>query len=211
MKQKKLRGYVLPTIYVALLMIIFGTVSLISSFMRTNPNYMYSTPVLGDDGVTAVISTDGSISDGIIRPYISEAVVIDKYFYDINSNEDRQAQSLIYFENTYMKNTGVLYTAPEEFDCLAVLDGTITNIREDEILGTMVEMEYNPSLRIIYYSLNNINVKVGDVINQGEIIGKSGKNNIGTENNYLLLEVYLNGALINPEEFYNMDITTLSN
>ena len=40
MKQRKLKGYVLPTLYVGLLMLIFGTVSLVSTLMKSNPTYI---------------------------------------------------------------------------------------------------------------------------------------------------------------------------
>lgn len=209
MKQRKLRGYVLPTVYVLILMLVFGAVSLVSSLMNTNPNYLYSVGLLNGE-VKPVVETDGSLSDGIKKPYTSEKVSIDKYFYDVNDAEDKQMESLIYFENTYMKNTGVLYKADEAFDCVMVLDGTVLNVREDDILGNVVEIEHNPNLRTIYYSLDSVNVKVGDVLSQEEVIGIAGANNI-VENKYnLLFEVYYNGALINPETFYTMDVATLN-
>ena len=74
----------------------------------------------------------------------------------------------------------------------------------------MVEIEHNPNLRTIYYSLGEVNVKVGEVLNQGDLIGVSGENNITDSSSNLLFEVYYNGTLLNPEEFYSMDITTLN-
>lgn len=199
----------LPTLYVVILMLIFGAVSLVSTILKTNPNYLYSTPIL-KDVTTPVVNTEGNVSEGIIRPYMDDKVSVDKYFYDVNDSEDKQANSLIYFENTYMKNTGVLYKADEVFDCVAVLDGTILNIKEDELLGNVVEVEHNPNLRTIYYSLADVNVKVGDVISQGEVVGASGTNHISKSLNNLLFEVYYNGTLINPETFYDMDVATLN-
>ena len=108
-----------------------------------------------------------------------------------------------------MKNTGVLYQAQDTFDCVAVLSGTVLNIKEDDILGNVVEIEHNPNLRTIYYSLGEINVQVGESLNQGDLIGTSGENNITDSASNLLFEVYYNGTLIDPEEFYNMDVTTL--
>ena len=209
MKKRKLRGYVLPTLYVIILMLVFGTVSVVSTFMRSNKTYSYSTEIMNNDSIP-VVSVEGNISEGIIRPYTSENVSIDKYFYDVTDTEEKQANSLIYFENTYMKNTGVLYKSSEEFECVMVLDGTVLNIKEDEILGNIVEIEHNPNLRTIYYSLDNIEIKVGDFLSQGEVVGLSADNNI-TENKYnLLFEVYYNGTLINPEVFYTMDVSKLN-
>jgi len=208
MKQRKLRGYVLPILYVIILILVFGAVSFASNIMKTNPNYSYSTGIIKDISIP-VVNMDGSITEGIIKPYISEKVSIDKYFYDINDNQDKQAESLIYFENTYMKNTGILYESDEIFDCVMVLDGTVLNIKEDDILGNVIEIEHNTNLRTIYYSVENIKVKVGDVLSQSEVIATSGANNLSENKNNLLFEVYYNGSLIDPEDFYNMDPSTL--
>lgn len=210
MKQKKLRGYVLPTLYVLILMLIFGTVSLVSTFLKSNPDYLYSVNILKNISSMPVVNIDGSLSTGIIKPFQDESVVIDKYFYDVKSDAEVQEKSLIYFENTYMKNTGVLYKSDNKFDCLMVLDGTVLNIKKDELLGNVVEIEHNTNLRTVYYGIDNISVKVGDVLNQGEVIGTSGKLNVVEASNGMLFEVYYNGKLINPEEFYNMDVSTLN-
>ena len=207
MKQKKLRGYVLPTLYVIILMLVFGAVSLVSSMLKSNPDYLYSIGIINTDTRTVVETNDVPI---ISRPYTSEAVSVDKYFYDINAEEDKQVNSLIYFQNTYMKNTGILYKAQESFDAVAVLSGKVLNVRTDEILGNVVEVEHNTNLRTIYYSLGEVKVKAGDMLIQGQTIGTSGANNISEAKNSLLFEAYYNGALVNPESIYDVDATTLN-
>ncbi len=207
MKHRKLKGYVLPTLYVIVLIVIFGAVSLVSSLMQVNPSYLYSVNVLKDISMPVVETLEEDKQ--IVRPYTSDSVRIKTYFYDVDGTIEEQQQSLIYFENTYMKNTGVLYQDDQVFDCVAVLGGTVLNIKEDNILGNVVEIEHTPNLRTIYYSLGEINVKVGEVLSQGDLIGVSGENNITDSSSNLLFEVYYNGTLINPEDFYSMDVTTL--
>ncbi len=207
MKHRKLKGYVLPTLYVIVLIVIFGAVSLVSSLMQVNPSYLYSVNVLKDISMPVVETLEEDKQ--IVRPYTSDSVRIKTYFYDVDGTIEEQQQSLIYFENTYMKNTGVLYQDDQVFDCVAVLGGTVLNIKEDNILGNVVEIENTPNLRTIYYSLGEINVKVGEVLSQGDLIGVSGENNITDSSSNLLFEVYYNGTLINPEDFYSMDVTTL--
>ena len=208
MKQRNLRVYVLPTIYVIILILIFGTVSLVTTLMKNDQNNLYSVDVLEDDSVPVVETEDKIV--GVMKPYTNEKVTILKGFYDVEGDEKSQENALIYFKNTYMKNTGVFYTCNESFEIIAALDGTVLNIYKDDILGNVVEIEHNTNLRTIYYSLDKINVKVGDVLLQGDVIGTSGLNNM-TDNKYnLLFEVYYNGALINPLEFYKMDASTLN-
>ena len=175
--------------------------------MQVNPNYLYSVNVLQDVSTPVVEEIE---SKQIVRPYTSSNVKIATYFYDVEDSAEEQQKSLIYFENTYMKNTGVLYQAEETFDCVAVLEGTVLNIKEDDILGNVVEIEHTPNLRTIYYSLGDVNVKVGEVLAQGDLIGTSGENNINDQTSNLLFEVYYNGTLLNPEEFYQMNVTTLN-
>lgn len=208
LKHRKLKGYVLPTLYVIVLIVIFGAVTLVSNLMQVNPNYLYSVDVMRN--VDTPVVSEVEESSQIVRPYTSSDVKIATYFYDVDASEEEQQKSLIYFENTYMKNTGVLYQSDNLFDCVAVLEGTVLNIKEDDILGNVVEIEHNPNLRTIYYSLGEVNVKVGEVLNQGDLIGISGENNITDANNNLLFEVYYNGTLLNPEEFYTMDVSTLN-
>ena len=208
LKHRKLKGYVLPTLYVIVLIVIFGTVSLVSSLMQVNPSYLYSVNVLKDVSTPVVdIVQDEEV---IVRPYTDEDVRIGTYFYDEDASAEEQEKSLIYFKNTYMKNTGVLYQAEEAFDAVAVLGGTVLNIKEDDILGNVVEIEHNPNLRTVYYSLGEVNVQVGEVLSGGDLIGVAGSNNISDQEFNLLFEVYYNGTLLNPEEFYNMDLKDLS-
>lgn len=208
MKQRKLKGYVLPTLYVIILMLVFGAVSLVSSMMKSNPDYLYSIGIISTETQTVI----GEPNDVpiIARPYTSDKVTVDKYFYDVNDEEDKQMNALIYFQNTYMKNTGILYKADEAFDIVTVLSGEVLNVREDEILGNVVEIEHNTNLRTIYYSLGEIKVKVGDMLVQGQTIGVSGANNISEAKNSLLFEAYYKGALVNPESIYDVDATTLN-
>ena len=210
MKQRKLKSYVLPTLYVIILMLIFGTVSVVTTLFKTNPNYLYSIGILKNIGTTPVVNVDGALSEGIVKPYIGDKVKIEKYFYDVKESEENQQKALIYFQNTYMKNTGVLYTSDEAFPIVMTLDGTVLNVKKDEVLGNVIEIEHNTNLRTIYYSVGDVDVKAGDVLSQGEEIGTSGTNSISKSKNNLLFEVYYNGTLINPLEFYEKDPGTLN-
>ena len=94
----------------------------------------------------------------------------------MTDDEATQENSLVYYEQTYLQNSGVLYSSDEVFDVLATYDGTVTNVSTDEILGNVVEITHNPNLKTVYYSLGEVTVKNGDVLKSGDIIGKSGDN-----------------------------------
>lgn len=215
MKKRKLKGYVLPTVYVLVIAVLFISVSFLGSALQKELQYQdLSTDVLDDD-VTPVIKeeenpTDVTTESKIVKPFTSTSVGISKSYYDMTDDEATQENSLVYYEQTYLQNSGVLYSSDEVFDVLATYDGTVTNVSTDEILGNVVEITHNPNLKTVYYSLGEVTVKKDDILKSGDIIGKSGDNLLEEEkDNSLLVEVYYNGNTIDPEDFYNMNIEDL--
>lgn len=215
MKKRKLKGYVLPTVYVLVIAVLFISVSFLGSALQKELQYQdLSTDVLDDD-VTPVIKEEETPTDvttelKIVKPFTSTSVGISKSYYDMTDDEATQENSLVYYEQTYLQNSGVLYSSDEVFDVLATYDGTVTNVSTDEILGNVVEITHNPNLKTVYYSLGEVTVKKDNVVNCGDIIGKSGDNLLeGEKDNSLLVEVYYNGNTIDPEDFYNMNIKDL--
>ena len=91
-------------------------------------------------------------------------------------------------------------------------NGKITKISKDELLGNVVEITHSNTLTTTYYSIDNVKVKENQTIKQGEVIGTSGKNNISsTSDNMMLFEVSLNGNNIDPENYYQMKLEDLNN
>lgn len=139
------------------------------------------------------------------KPFLADNVEVAKTYYNTKDDEQKQIGSLIYYKDTYMQNTGILYKSNESFDVVSALDGKVTSITKDEILGNVVEISHSNNLITIYHCLNEVNVKAGDTIKQNDVIGTSGKVNIdeGYEN-ALLFEVNYKGKTMNPDDFYNM-------
>ena len=209
-KTLKLKKWVTATIYLSLVAIVFLSMLCISKLMdkkyNNSLNLSYVLRNLIEEDIP-VISYDES---EIIKPYKIETIekVID--YYDIEADEESQKKSLILYENTYMPNTGILYKDDEKFDVLATLEGTVTKVGKEELLGNYIEITHSSSLIISYYSIDEINVIEGQIVKQGDIIASSGSNKISSEsNNMLLFEVTYNGKSINPENYYQMKIEDL--
>ena len=150
-------------------------------------------------------------NETIGKPFTSEEVTISRHFYDPASDPSVQINSIIHFQNTFMPNTGILYTSPNTFDVIAVLAGTVESITTDDILGNIVTIKHSDNLRTVYQSLGEVSVSIGDTISQGDIIGQSGANKLMTDSQHMLLfEVELNGSNINPERFFEMKPEELS-
>jgi stage II sporulation protein Q len=140
----------------------------------------------------------------IMRPYTADKIEIGKSFYDYNSDETAQEGSVIYYENTYIQNTGVDYTSKEEFDVNAIADGTVVSVTKDDIVGTTVKIEHANNMISVYQSIKDAKVKENDQVTIGQVIGKSGTNSIGSElGNHLHFELYQDDVLVDPEAKFN--------
>ena len=203
-KRLKLKRWASTVIYVSLVGIVFISMVFISNkldsnYGGTNLSYILKDFINNDISVAAIKDTK------IVKPYVSETVTIDIDYYDVKGDEVEQQKSLILYENTYMPNTGVLYTNNEEFEVISTLEGTVSKVTKDELLGNVVEITHTSNLTTTYYSLNNITVVEGQTVKQNDVIGTSGKNNISSTSDYMMLfEVSLNGTNIDPENYYNM-------
>jgi stage II sporulation protein Q len=208
MTKRRLREWVIPTLAI---FVVAGTLFLyyiIGSILNDElvPQDTMFVNILQDNNETIEVQKEISVKP--IKPYTEETVSISKHFYNKNDEESKQQQSLIKYENIYMPNTGILYSSDNEFDVLSVLDGKITIVKEDEILGNIIEVEHSNNIVTIYQSVKDVKVKAGDIVKQGDIIAKSGSNKLENEKeNCLHFEVYKEGNLINPEQLFNLELS----
>ena len=151
---------------------------------------------------TPVISEEKTM----INPYQDSTVTIGKSYYDYQGEEKEQQDSLIVQDNTYYQNTGIDYTSENIFDVVAVQKGTVVLTKEDDNVGKVVQIEHEDGLISIYQSLSEISIQKGDVVEQGQVIGKSGTNEMDKElGNHLHFEMYKNGNSVNPADYLNKE------
>lgn len=206
MKVRKLKSFVIPsTIAVLIIATVFTTAIITNTKQKledSKENLTYvSNSILQND--LAVINT----TTKIINPYTDQSVTIGKYFYDYKADADKQQKSIIYHADTYMQNSGVDFVSPNTFDVVAVLNGTVTDVKDDETLGKIVEIKHDHNYITIYQSLSEISVKKGDNVNQGQVIGKSGTNELDKEiGNHLHFEFYANGQVVDPTLYLDKEL-----
>lgn len=207
MKKRKLKVFVLPTLYMLITLCIFTSIILLgSNFNLQEKNYNYGTDALKDT-IQSVIVEDVVTTSQISSPVDDSKANISIHFYNKEDNEEKQQASLIYYENTYLPNTGVLYTGENPFEVKSVFEGKVTEILDDEFFGKYVVVEHTSNIRTYYYGLDEIEVNVGDELTTGAVLGVSKINEILNNKKSFLLEVYHNNELINPEIFIGTKIT----
>lgn len=168
-----------------------------------NDNLDYVSYEILTDNVMPVSTEEEQTPMGIIRPYTDNTVEIGKSYYDYEAEEKSQEDAIIYYENTYIQNTGVDYVSENVFEVNAIADGTVLSVTTDDIVGTTIKIEHNNEMISVYQSVNDVKVKEKDQVTQGQVIATSGTNNISSDlGNHLHFELYNKNILVNPEDFF---------
>lgn len=208
--KKKCNKLIVPAVYVSVVGIMVVSVVMIlngiQSFVNDNVDYKYTLDtILNDDLTIPVINAKESST--IIRPYVSYTVKISKYFYDYESDVNEQENAIVYYENTYIQNSGVDYSDTESFDVVSILDGEVIELKDDEVFGKIVTIKHNDNLTTIYSGVKDVLINTGYKVTQGEIIAESGVSKINdTQNSSLHFEVYYKGEAIDPENLYTLSV-----
>lgn len=92
------------------------------------------------------------------------------------------------------------YGVPTGTNVTACADGRVVMAETRISTGWSVVIEHLPGLYSLYYHMNELNVKEGDMVKQGDLIGKSGATGLAT-GPHLHWEIRLNGSAIRPEFF----------
>lgn len=205
MIQRKLKKWVIPSLYALAIIAILGSVYLIENAMNSNKNFKEDdhygkvNNTIFDDSIPVINS-----SSTLIRPYKDASIKIVKNYYNYKGSEEDQQNSLIYYDDTYIQNSGVSYGGKDNFEVIAVLDGTVTEVKEDKLLGNIVQIKHANDIISVYQSLGTVNVKKDDSVKQGDVIGTSGTSNISKDlGSHLDFELIKSGQIVNPEEYYD--------
>ena len=94
-------------------------------------------------------------------------------------------------------HTGLDIAAPEGTDIKATADGTVIEAGDFFFSGNMVYVDHGQGLISLYAHLSRIDVKPGDVLRRGDILGAVGQTGRVT-GPHLHFAVIANGVLIDP-------------
>lgn len=206
--RRRLKPYIVTILYgIVTISLVISLMLLTDKLLSTKKSPVsYITPSTITDDIEPVVGEQVTI----IRPYLDKDVMILRNYYDNNSEEELQQKSLILYEGTYLQNSGVDYGKKDSFDVVSILDGTVANIIDDNILGKIVEIQHSNNLIASYQCLGELKVNKNDTLTQGQIIGNSGTCNISKDiGNHLHLEITNNGEIINPETIYDKSVNEI--
>ena len=207
--KRQLKKSVVYALYGISFMLLVGGIALLGFATRNSGKDKYSyvsKGILDYEEKVPVVSPSSKIN----RPYTDTGISIVKSFYDYQAEAKEQEKSLIYYEGTYMQSSGVSYSRESAFDVVAILDGKVVEVKEDETLGNVITIEHENGITSVYQSVSDITVKQNDEVTSGQIIAKSATSNISTElGNHLYFELIVNGLCVNPENYYDKLVNEL--
>ena len=104
-------------------------------------------------------------------------------------------------------HSGMDFTAPAGTDVYASGNGIVTAVQSSQRgLGKNIVIDHGFGYSSIYAHLSNFNVRVGQKVQRGDVIGYVG--NTGTSiANHLHYEIKLNGANVDPVNYYFEDLS----
>ena len=199
----------LPTFYIGIIavMVLCATlvVSGVKTYLTNREEMKFTIDNVFDEDTTPVVKTE---TNTIVKPYIAESVKVGRYFYDFESDEKKQENSLILYEDTYMQNNGVDYVDSKNFDIVAILDGEVISIEDSEVYGKVVTIKHNDNLKSVYSNVDGVLVSIGYKVHQGEIFAMSAKPKLPSDYKSMLhFEVFYKESAIDHENMYTLSVS----
>ncbi len=122
-------------------------------------------------------------------------------FYDSNASTEQKQAAMIEYNNSFIPHTAVDFAGKDDkpFEVLAAMSGKVTVAEQTPLNGYEVEIEHPNGYVTVYQSLENLKVKVGDEVKQGDVIAMAGRSEMEqNEGVHLHFEVRNNGESVDP-------------
>lgn len=193
-KKLVLKPFVIPTLYVSLLILLMlFTAKALYKEKPKNKKIEDTNHEIKD--VIPVIEENDSF---VLNPYVGEDIEEQIGYYDYKADKETQEKSIIEFNNTYLQNTGITYTSLNDFKVVSVMDGKVTKIYNNDLLGNVIEITHENIINV-YQMVKDIKVNVGDEIEKGTEIATSGTSKLFPTGSNLHYEVIKDGKIENPK------------
>lgn len=106
-------------------------------------------------------------------------------------------------------HNGMDFTAPEGTDVYATGNGTVVKVQSSARgLGKHVVIDHGFGYESLYAHLSNFNVRVGQRVQRGDVIGYVGNTGLSVAS-HLHYEIKLNNVNVDPVNYYFEDLTAL--
>jgi murein DD-endopeptidase MepM/ murein hydrolase activator NlpD len=131
--------------------------------------------------VTVIEENKSSNSSVVLRNPIDGDLILLKRFNSAEAN-------------------GVDIAAPEGKSIYSVNNGEVVDVGNDAQKGNYIAIKYDNNVKVIYSTCSTILKKIGDKVNTGDVVAKTGNTGHST-GPHLHFEIIVNGTQANPEEY----------
>lgn len=216
---KKMMGkkWAFPAIYIGTAAIILAfvmwyqgnVISTVSELTNPQDGVVVTTPESNPTPGADTQGDDAVPVAGSVEPLawpVGAGVQYDQVmrFYDEKATAEEQQKALIKYNNSYFPHTGIDLKAVDgkSFDVVAALAGKVTKVENDPLVGRVVEVEHADKMVSVYQSMENVIVKPGDEVTQGQVLGSAGRSEYEKDAGvHLHFEVRVDGKAVNPEQY----------
>ncbi len=108
--------------------------------------------------------------------------------------------------NRYRMHEGIDFIANTGTPIFASADGVIKSSRHSDSFGNVVEINHGYGLVTLYAHLSKFNVKIGDKVVRGQIIGFTGNTGLSA-GPHLHYEVHMRNKEVDPVSYFFKDLT----
>lgn len=207
------KRWVFPAIYLVCAALILTAVLWFQSNGKDNKDgtdqFSEGTAYSGEEPAVEVSKQLENLEMPVVDP---ESVVMQTKYYDDKATKEEQEAALVFYNNTYRPNTGIDWAMKDgqSFDVVAAASGMVTKAEKDPILGYVVEIDHQDGLVTHYQSLANAEIESGDIVKQGDVIGKAGQSLFNQEaKTHVHFEVRQDGVPVNPDQFIGKPLTAV--
>ncbi|MBC8079568.1 MAG: M23 family metallopeptidase [Gorillibacterium sp.] len=122
-------------------------------------------------------------------------------YYENEAGPEEKAAAIVQYEDTSYPNTGIDLQREDNqpFDVLAAMDGKVTFVEQNPVVGKLVEITHPNGYVTVYQSLEDVKVVKDAIVKAGDVIAKAGRNDMEKDEGvHLHFEVRDGVNTINP-------------
>ena len=103
-------------------------------------------------------------------------------------------------------HNGLDIAVAENTQAVAVKSGIVTEVRNSETLGKVLKYETEDGYTVMYAHLNDVLVKKGENVKQGQLVAMTGNTGLST-GPHIHYSIWRGDMLINPMQFVDLNYT----
>lgn len=152
------------------------------------------------------------IKEKFVLPVTSDHVVI-RTFFDEDKTDDENINAMFDHGSGYTESKGISYAMEDdkEFDVVAIYDGIVTDIKNDDLTGAIITIKHSDDVYSIYSSVTDVKVSVGKPVEGGTKIATATTSTSDTGAGvHVHLQVKVNEKFVNPTLVYGLYLDSLT-